>query len=262
MSWAVTAVLGGTVAGGALGYGASKLGARKAKGSKQGVDPQFLKRTPPHKTEPGALAFEELKRRLQGLGIGIPESVFEEAEGPIAKPFQTQFQRVAIPEIKAAASAAGVGRSTIVPAQIGFRGQQLAETVGSKLAQLRVANEELKRREMTEALAGLERFGTRAAGASAAEKQLSIDEFKRQQEVAQEISDIQTENRRDMINKILKGAEAGGTFVATKGASGTSGLSSLGVFKTQGGDNQDTISLIDEILKLRDKGAVKNIQRR
>jgi len=179
----------------------------KQKKEQQGPAAQFLKRTAPYQTKPGALAYERYKRQLEGLDVGIPESVLEETRGPIAAPYRYGTAR-ALETAAAARSRAGMGKSSLAGAQAGdiaLRGEQ---TIADKLARLRLANEEMKRREMGTALGGLERFGTGAAVSSAEEKALSVSEFERQQGLRE--GEIDRQNQEAAQLQALVGTVYGG----------------------------------------------------
>jgi len=229
----------------------------KKKREQKGIDPQFLKRTPPHKTEPGALAFDELKRRLQGLGLGIPEEVLESAGGPIADPIRRGVAR-AQERAAAARSAAGVGKSTIAGAQTGDIALRGEEKIADQLARLRIANEELKRRELDTAIAGLQQFGRSAATTSAAEKALSVREFERQQGIRDE--------RVEEANKDLQKLQALGLTIAGAGAgeyfgigAGTGASIASRIFGSGegGGLTEEEKGWLDEIFERRGLGAKK-----
>ena len=216
----------------------------KQRKEQKGPAPQFLKRVTPRETTSGQIVFPTLEERIKGLNVGIPERVLSEAEGPIAAPFRRGAAR-ARESSAAALSAAGLGRSTLRGAQAGDITLRAEETIADKIARLRIANEQLKRSEISDAIARLQQAAGAEAGAANAEKAQNVTEFNRQQRIRDE--NVEEANKdlakfQGLIGAAATAAIPGGQFAAAGMLADVFGSGEGGGF------SKEDISLIEEIL--------------
>jgi len=120
------------------------------------------KKASPAKTfieQPGQVQrFNILSKRAAGEGVGIPEERFRDIEGILSKRGAETTARAA-EGIKATASAAGLGRSTIPGRQVGREARLTGTRIEDKVANLRLAGEELRQADIRSALSGLGQVG-------------------------------------------------------------------------------------------------------
>jgi len=183
---------------------------RKSGQSKQGPAAQFLKPIKARETVPGQLAFKELEKRLQGLGVGFDPNVIKGATAPFAAARREGFQRREVPAISSAASARGLGRSTIPVAQIGQAAQTAERDIEQRVADLSVKDQVQRRAEINDALARLQISGQTEAGTVNLGKAANVREFERQQEIPITESQLQQQSLDNILNVGTLAAKAVG----------------------------------------------------
>lgn len=225
----------------------------KKKKEQKGADPQFLKQYSWRDTTSGGQVAKTLEERMAGLNVGIPQSVLDNRAGTIATPYRTQFQKYTKPAISASASARGLGRSTIPTAQIAQKSQETEETIADKIGGLRVGNEELKRREISDAIARLQAGAVNEAGAASGTASLNLGEFERQQTIRD--ANVDEANKDTSKFKALVGQGVKTALPIIGGVIGGPGGAAIGgaigeIFgsATSGGAEQDEISILDELI--------------
>jgi len=115
-----------------------------------------------------------LEERLAGRGVGFRPEVLSAATAPYAAARREGFQRYEVPAISAAASARGLGRSTIPVAQIGLKAQEAERDIEQRVSDVTLANEQQIRQEINTALEQYKQF----TGAELSSQQLKA-EFER-----------------------------------------------------------------------------------
>lgn len=90
--------------------------------------------------------------RLAGRGVGYDPKALDQIAAPYAKAERDTFTNYSTPNINAAASAKGLGRSTIPVSQIRQGSQEVETSIGKNVAELTKANEDQKRTEINKAL--------------------------------------------------------------------------------------------------------------
>jgi hypothetical protein len=219
----------------------------KGKKEQKGAAPQFYKTYSFSDYPVGKAAKRSVEEKLAGRNLGIPERVFEKARSPIAAPYRRELSDYTIPAISAAASARGLGRSTIPVSQIRQATQETGETIADKLARLRIENEELKRRELARAEEMGYQMGSAEAGAATATNRANLAEFERQRAIREGRVD---EANRDLaklqgLGLTAVGLMTGQPLLVAMGASALSGDMPGGKFSPGYRD------LIEEIWNIR-----------
>lgn len=105
-----------------------------------------------------------IRERIAGRGVGFREAELRAATSPFAAERRAGLREQTIPTIQAAASARGLGRSTIPVSRIGLESSAAERDIGAGIGALRLANEEQRRREINASLAALGQFGPAEAG--------------------------------------------------------------------------------------------------
>ena len=154
-TWAGT--LGTAVLIGGGGYLAAK-GMQKPKAYKGAKPPTSLM-----ETQAGHDYYKTLEQRLKGIGVGIPKERFTALETGMKDLTAEDVAR----EKEAAAtglSSAGLGRSSLRGAKFARAERLGGLDLRSKIAQLRLKQEELRREDINDALARQGAFGQAEAG--------------------------------------------------------------------------------------------------
>jgi hypothetical protein len=94
----------------------------------------------------------QVKNRMAGRDVGYDQSVLNAATAPYAQAERQGYYGYTVPTTEARASAAGLGRSTIPLNQIRTGGQEVESSIGKKVADITLANEQQKRSEINDAL--------------------------------------------------------------------------------------------------------------
>lgn len=106
----------------------------------------------------GKLLTDELEARMRGERVGFRPEILSQSTAPFALSRRTALKEKTIPTISAAASARGLGRSTITTGQIGQASSQAERDIMERIAQINLANEQQRRAEINEAVLGTERY--------------------------------------------------------------------------------------------------------
>ena len=146
------------------------------------------KKTPPPPTfieQPGQLIRRKtLEERVRGIGVGIPEERFATLRGALtARAGETAAR--AGEAVSAAASARGLGRSTIPVGQIGREQRLSRESLEERLANVRLQSEVLRQQGIQNALAGLGQLGGQAQAGSLGATQLAQTQLAQRQGLEQ-----------------------------------------------------------------------------
>ncbi|HEC64917.1 MAG TPA: hypothetical protein ENI23_06480 [bacterium] len=106
-----------------------------------------------------------LESRIAGQDVGFRPEAISAATGAFAKQRRAGLSQFEIPAITSAASARGVGRSTITSGQIGRATQTAEQDIESRVAQLGLASEQQRSFDIQKAMGGFQRFAeTETAG--------------------------------------------------------------------------------------------------
>jgi hypothetical protein len=95
---------------------------------------------------------QTLEDRIAGRNLGYDPAVLDASTAPYAKKARADFTNYTVPQIAGAASARGLGRSTIPVSQIGLGSQDVENSIANRVAQLTLANEEEKAAEKNSAI--------------------------------------------------------------------------------------------------------------
>ena len=121
----------------------------------------------------GQALYEQLRQRREGVGVGYtPESISAETSA-FAKQRRAGLTEQEIPLISSAASARGMGRSTIPVSQIGLAGQAAERDIESRVAQLTSESERQRAVDIQNAITqsmAMQESQTRAEQAEAGTK--------------------------------------------------------------------------------------------
>lgn len=159
----------------------------------------------------GDKLFQEFLGRLEGRGVGFDPSVLSKATAPFATSARGALAEETIPQIKQAASAAGVGRSTIVPAQVARASTLTERGIEERIAGLSLANEQQKRQEINDALARLQSFNVGDAATRAGRAAFDKSDFTR---VQGELDAREARENEGLKNSLALAAAAAGGFVS------------------------------------------------
>jgi len=106
----------------------------------------------------------ELANRLKGIGVGFAPEYVSATTSPYAQSMRSQFANYTTPQIESAASARGMGRSSLVPQQLRLGSQEVGEKIGELVAQKYGESEAQKRAEINDALAKMGAMNESEAG--------------------------------------------------------------------------------------------------
>ena len=120
-------------------------------------DPPEIKS--PYDTGEYQQRLKTLRERIAGKNLGLPGELLEKTTSPFATNLRAGFQKYTVPAIASAASARGLGRSSLVPAQIGEQSRQVEGTIDERLANLIYENEVRKKQEQEAASTELANVG-------------------------------------------------------------------------------------------------------
>lgn len=112
---------------------------------------------------------QTLEERLAGRGVGFRPEVLEATTAPYATARREGFKKYEVPAISAAASARGLGRSTIPVSQIRLSSQEAERDIEQRVSDVTMMNEQQIRQEINTALEQYKQF-TGAELASQQEK--------------------------------------------------------------------------------------------
>lgn len=103
-------------------------------------------------TPEGAKLKTTLEERMAGVGVGYSPEVLNKYTAATAAQTRAGLKEQTIPSITAAASARGLGRSTIPVSQIGSASQAAERDIEERIAQLQTASEAQKATDIQNAL--------------------------------------------------------------------------------------------------------------
>lgn len=108
-------------------------------------------------TETGGELLTNLRDRLAGRGVGFEQDITQ-LTAPYAAQRRAGLEEETIPTISAAASARGLGRSTIPVSQIGQESRAVERDIASEKSRLNLAQEQQKRTEINDAFGRLQQL--------------------------------------------------------------------------------------------------------
>ena len=178
---------------------------------------------------------------LKGEGLGFDPSFVGRTTSPVVAQREARFKEVERPELEAAMSARGLGRSTIATGQIGRAGAQVGRDVNQIIAEAFRAQEIQKAQDR----ARIQGLALSFTGGEAGQQAASIQEQARRlgveigAEQAQAISDKQTLNQLIATGSAIASGQPGqvsGIWAGGGGGAGTqtSDLQSLLDFLKKG----------------------------
>ena len=126
-----------------------------------------------------------LQERIRGRGIGIPKETLSGVTSAHARQQRAGLREQTIPTISAQASARGLGRSTIPVGQIGQASGAVERDIAERVAQLRLADAEMRQANIERALAQLGGFGQASQAAAASNAALMAGDLRARQATEQ-----------------------------------------------------------------------------
>ena len=185
------------------------------------------------------LALQTLKERLAGRGVGFRPEVISGATAPFAAQQRAGLKEVTIPTISAAASARGLGRSTIPVGQIARESGGVERDIASRVADLTLASEQQRRLEMNQALQDILGFGRAEAATKGARAGFE------QGELARTVP-LETAGTKRLVSlgaNILGGKDLGSRAIGEAVVKSTQGDNSA-LVNTGTGDLQQILKII------------------
>lgn len=212
------------------------------KKEQQGAPAQFMKIVKPRETEPGKLSYEELKRRLAGIGVGYGKDFVSTTTAPYAKARREGFQRYEVPTISSAASARGLGRSTIPVSRIALSGQEAERDIEQRVAEMSLKSKEQERSEINSALTQLINMANTEADAGTKQNMLNVEEYLRQQGIRNEA--ISENNEAVQQAKALIATAVGATIGSVAGPAGAMAGAQIGSSLMNYGESSNDVNTI------------------
>ena len=155
----------------------------KEKKEQQGPPSKFLQVPRTRETVPGVPYYQSLTERLAGRNVGFEPGFLDARINPYATKARANYASYTVPTISAAASARGLGRSTIPVSQIRQGSQEVEQSIADKMAEVAYQNEIQKRSEVNDALARMGLLASEEAGQISEENTLNRAEWARQQAI-------------------------------------------------------------------------------
>ena len=113
-------------------------------------------------TEAGKKLYGTLQERIAGQGVGLGLDLNKET-APTAAQIRSSLKEQTIPTISAAASARGLGRSSVPVSQISQASQQAERDIESAMSELRISDAEARRLDVLSALQSTQQLTEREA---------------------------------------------------------------------------------------------------
>ena len=110
---------------------------------------------------------DTIQSRMKGEGVGYRPEILSGVTSQWGKTRRGQLLNNELPAINTAASARGLGRSSVVTSQIGRAEQESAQDIANKAAEMELMNEQQRRQEINDAVTKLGGWVNTGVGASA-----------------------------------------------------------------------------------------------
>lgn len=187
------------------------------------------------------LVSETLKSRMAGKGVGYRPEILSGVTSAYAKQRRGALENYEIPGITSAASARGLGRSSIATSQIGRAEQEAGRDIEERVAQMALADEEQRRKEINQALADTQNLLGTEIGSSQVrgDWERGVSAYHAGQSARRKAEDQAFTDRL-----IATGATLGGGLIG--GPTGMAIGSQLGRVATGGGSDMSDLALLQE----------------
>ena len=164
----------------------------------------------------GGDLLSKLKERIALKNI-YPKGFWDTVSGPLAAPERAAYSQETAPAISSAASARGLGRSTVAVNRLALAKEGVERNIAERLANLRIREPELLETQIipqaVSQLGGVVELGGQLGYQNAAQQ---MAEFKRQQDIRNE--NIERQNQEAASLQGLIGTTIGGIFGGPAGA--------------------------------------------
>jgi hypothetical protein len=177
---------------------------------------------------------DTIQSRMKGEGVGYRPEILSGVTSQWGKTRRGQLLNNELPAINTAASARGLGRSSVVTSQIGRAEQESAQDIANKAAEMELMNEQQRRQEINDAVTKLGGWVNTGVGASAtrASQAMQGSELLHARSMARKAEDEAFRNKliagTSMLGAVIAGVPGGGipgmsAFPGLSGAAGGGG---------------------------------------
>ena len=201
-------------------------------GKKKEEVQEFKPNIPSYSSSPlGKLTQEELMRRIQGQGVGLPAEYVSRTTSPVIAQREARYRETERPQLEAAMSARGMGRSTqvadLLSRQAGAKERDIADILGEAYG----TSEQLKRQEISQALGMAPGVVSGELAQANLPTQYEYQNYLLKQDAAEKEKQRKAQNDAAFWNNIIAtGGTIAGTLLAGPygGMSGGKAASSIG----------------------------------
>jgi hypothetical protein len=195
---------------------------------------------------------DTIQSRMKGEGVGYRPEILSGVTSQWGKTRRGQLLNNEIPAINTAASARGLGRSSVVTSQIGRAEQESAQDIANKAAEMELMNEQQRRQEINDAVTKLGGWVNTGVGASAtrASQAMQGSDLLHARSMARKKED------NDFRNSLISAGTTG--IGGLLGLGGFQGLGNI-VSRTGGGagDPMSQLSMLNELDGMMPSSMVK-----
>ena len=190
----------------------------------------------------------KIKNQMSGRDIGYDPGVLSAANSAWATTQRAGLNQNTIPMINARASAAGLGKSSIIPQQIGQVSSNVENAIGEQASQLQLANEQQKKTDINNAMTRYVDVTKDYEGAKNMQSQLDYANYLTQIGLSQQADQIKTGMLQKIAQTVGGGVVALGGFATSNPVIGLSGLSMMGGnYNLSGGTTSELSELLNKL---------------
>lgn len=203
----------------------------------------------------GQLWSDKLTERLAGKNVGFSREVMDRNTAPFAQARMAGVTNYEAPAISAAASARGLGRSTIPVNRIALSTQEASRDIEQRIADIEMKNEAQKRQEINQALQDIGTFTGQESNQRTIRSGFDYGEFNRinNARAARDQEDIAGAGRTMQLLATAVGGAVGGPAGAMIGSQ--IGGSVFGSGGTAGADSGSLTQAL-QLLQTKSPGTV------
>ena len=191
-----------------------------------------------------------LEERLAGKNVGYSQSVLDSSTAPFATARRAAVADYEAPAITGAASARGLGRSSLVTSQIGKAQQQASQDIEQRMADIALRNEAQKRQEINQALSDIGQWTLNESNQRTTRAGFDYADWNR-------INNEQNANEQAQKQGAMRSLMLGAAVAAAPFTGGAS-LAAVPMIMSSGTgqpmSNNDSSALIQKILQSRGVG--------
>ena len=207
-----------------------------------------------------------LKERIAGRNVGFSQDVMNQSTAPYATARRAMVSEYETPAITGAASARGLGRSSLVTSQIGQAQKEASRDIEQRIADIVLKNEVQKRTEINQAVQDIGNWTFKESDQRTNRAMFDAGQYDKLFGVQKQVdtNNAQTiSNVSSMISNALSSYGRGSSLGGVSGSSGGSGsmggmLSSIVGSGNQGSQyNQNTYAEILSVLNNRNAGTTR-----